>query len=179
MYFFHFRFWRVATYLGPFFWSKEKKTLEAYTSKSLLAPIWLFSNTLLWWDTLEDMVWVFFWAAGKLFFVGSKLRCVTSTIIQRPRSLFNIQQYIIAGGKQYINANICFWPPRTLSTTIVLVIERARLLNSSNKLWQGWNCLQFPVTTFSIWCWKVLQFQFDDKWIVIIQIWVVFCESLR
>ena len=41
MYFFHFRFSGVATYkpsLGPFFWSKEKKTLNAHISKSLLAP---------------------------------------------------------------------------------------------------------------------------------------------
>ena len=41
IYFFHFRFSGVATYkpsLGPFFWSKEKQTLNAHISKSLLAP---------------------------------------------------------------------------------------------------------------------------------------------
>ena len=49
MYFFHFRFSGVATYkpsLGPFSWSKEKKTLNAHISKSLLAPKWRFSKTL-------------------------------------------------------------------------------------------------------------------------------------
>ena len=49
MYFFHFRISGVATYepsLGPFFGSKEKKPLNLHISKSLLAPIWLFSRTL-------------------------------------------------------------------------------------------------------------------------------------
>ena len=49
MYFFHFRISGVATYepsLGPFFGSKEKKPLNPHISKSLLAPIWLFSRTL-------------------------------------------------------------------------------------------------------------------------------------
>ena len=45
MYFLHFRFSGVATY-KPFFWSKEKSTLNAHISKSLLAPIWLFSKTM-------------------------------------------------------------------------------------------------------------------------------------
>ena len=49
MYFPHFRISGVATYkpsLGPFFGSKEKKPLNPHISKSLLAPIWLFSRTL-------------------------------------------------------------------------------------------------------------------------------------
>ena len=49
MYFFHFRISGVATYepsLGPFFGSKEKKPLNLHISKSLLAPIWLFSRSL-------------------------------------------------------------------------------------------------------------------------------------
>ena len=49
MYFFHFRISGVATYkpsLGPFFGSKEKKPLNLHISKSILAPIWLFSRTL-------------------------------------------------------------------------------------------------------------------------------------
>ena len=49
MYFFHFRISGVATYepsLGPFFGSKEKNPLNPHISKSLLAPIWLFSRTL-------------------------------------------------------------------------------------------------------------------------------------
>ena len=49
MYFPHFRISGVATYkpsLGPFFGSKEKKPLNLHISKSILAPIWLFSRTL-------------------------------------------------------------------------------------------------------------------------------------
>ena len=49
MYFFHLRFSGVATSkpsLGLFFQSKEKKTLNAHISKSLLAPKGLFSKPL-------------------------------------------------------------------------------------------------------------------------------------
>ena len=56
MYFLHFRISGVATYkpsLGPFFGSKEKKPLNPHISKSLLAPIWLFSRPLQIWRVLQ------------------------------------------------------------------------------------------------------------------------------
>ena len=49
VYSFHFRFSGVATYkpsLGPFFWSKVKKTLNAHISKSRKTPKWRPSKTL-------------------------------------------------------------------------------------------------------------------------------------
>ena len=115
----------------------------------------------------DRTLWYFWAVTGKLFFVGSKLR-VTSEIIQGPRSLFNIQQYIIAGGKQYINANICFWPSSSNSLYHYSTCHRTRkAIKFIKQILAGMKLFIVPVTTSSIRCRKVLQFQFDDKWIVI------------
>ena len=81
MYFFHFRISGVATYepsLGPFFGSKEKKPLNLHISKSLLAPIWLFSWTLQNYPSkkgLKTVHWISALSVWSGFFI-ERVKCI-------------------------------------------------------------------------------------------------------